>query len=64
MVELSFVDSISDTTVWRELKNEIKPWQKKEWCIPATQNAAFICAMEDIIDIYKLSHDAKKRWYA
>jgi len=29
-------------------KNERKPWQKKEWCIPPEQDAAFVCQMEDL----------------
>jgi len=27
-------------------KNERNPWQKKEWCIPPEQDAAFVCHME------------------
>ena len=41
----------------RAKKNEIKPWQKKEWCIPEKNNAAFVCAMEDVLDVYKLPQD-------
>ena len=34
-IELGFVDSISHETVRRTLKkNEIKPWLKRQWCIP------------------------------
>ena len=35
------------------LKNEIKPWQNKEWCIPPKENAAFVCAMEDVLEVYQ-----------
>ena len=35
----------------------MKPWQKKEWCIPASENADFVCAMEDILDVYQRSYD-------
>jgi hypothetical protein len=35
----------------------LKPWQNKEWCIPAKQNAEFVCAMEAILDIYKRPYD-------
>jgi transposase len=38
-------------------KNEIKPWLKKEWCIPAKGNAEFICKMEDVLDVYKRPYD-------
>jgi hypothetical protein len=36
-----------------EPKNELKPWQKQEWCIPPEQDAAFVCQMEEVLDIYK-----------
>jgi hypothetical protein len=29
-------------------KNARKPWQKKEWCIPPEQDAAFVCHMEEV----------------
>jgi hypothetical protein len=35
----------------------LKPWQNKEWCIPAKENAEFVCAMEDVLDVYKRSHN-------
>ena len=38
-------------------KNELKPWQNKEWCIPAKENAEFVCAMEDVLDVYNRSYD-------
>ncbi len=38
-------------------KNELKPWQKKEWCIPPEQDAAFVCQMEETLDIYKKPYD-------
>lgn len=28
------------------------------WCIPAAANAAFVCAMEDILEVYKRPYDA------
>ncbi|QTA88181.1 helix-turn-helix domain-containing protein [Desulfonema magnum] len=35
VVELGLADSISDETVRMILKNsDVKPWQKKQWCIP------------------------------
>ena len=40
-------------------ENELKPWQNKEWCIPAKQNAEFVCAMEDVLDVYKGSCDER-----
>ena len=30
------------------------------WCIPPTANAAFVCAMEDILEVYKRPYDPQK----
>jgi hypothetical protein len=40
-------------------KNELQPWQKQEWCIPPEQDAAFVCHMEDILDIYQTPYNAQ-----
>lgn len=40
------------------LKNEIKPWRKKMYCIPPKENAEFVCNMEDVLDVYKLPFDS------
>ena len=40
-------------------KNELKPWQKKEWCIPPAQDAAFVCHMEETLGIYKQPYDSQ-----
>ena len=32
-------------------KNALKPWQKKEWCIPKV-SAEFVANMEDMLDLY------------
>ncbi|NOQ22743.1 MAG: IS630 family transposase [Candidatus Aegiribacteria sp.] len=58
MVELDYVDELSYETV-RQVpkKNETKPWQKKEWCIPPLENAAFVCAMENVLEIYHRPFD-------
>jgi len=29
----------------------VKPWQKRQWCIPAV-GAAFVARMEDVLDLY------------
>ena len=52
-VTLEAVDEISHETVRQVLKKtELKPWQKRQWCIPPEANAEFVCAMEDILDVY------------
>ena len=59
LVSLKIIDSISPQTVGRVLqKNELKPWQKKEWCIPEA-SADFVCKMEDVLDVYKRPYDEK-----
>jgi hypothetical protein len=35
----------------------LKPWQNKEWCIPGKENAGFICAMEDVLNVYQRVYD-------
>ena len=34
-------------------KNEFKPWLKECWCIPPKANAEFVCAMEDVLEVYQ-----------
>jgi hypothetical protein len=38
-------------------KNELKPWQQKMWCIPPENDAEFVCAMENVLAIYKRPYD-------
>ena len=38
-------------------KNELKPWLKKCWVIPPKENAAFVCAMEDVLEVYHRDYD-------
>src|ERR1700675_4756944 len=33
-------------------KGDLKPWQLREWCFP-TVGADFVCAMEDVLDLYE-----------
>jgi hypothetical protein len=37
-------------------KNELKPWQRQQWCIPSL-DAAFVAAMEDVLDLYAAPAD-------
>ena len=46
------VASVSHETVRQVLKNTVKPWQRRMWCIPPKQDAAFVCAMEQALDGY------------
>lgn len=61
-VEMEIVDQpISYETIRQTLKaNELKPWLKKEWCIPPDQNGEFVCHMEDILEVYQRPRDPKR----
>ena len=37
-------------------KNELKPWKKKEWCIPEV-SGEFVARMEDVLDLYHEEYD-------
>ena len=41
-------------------KNELKPWQQKQWVIPPQANAEFVCAMEDVLEVYKRPQDPER----
>ena len=38
-------------------KNELKPWLRQQWVIPPQTDAEFVCAMEDVLDVYTRPHD-------
>jgi hypothetical protein len=41
-------------------KNEIKPWLREQWCIPPESSAEFVCAMEDVLEVYHRPYDEKR----
>jgi len=41
-------------------KNELQPWRHKQWVIPPEANADFVCAMEDVLEVYKRPYDAER----
>ena len=52
MVRLTEHESLSRETVRRRLsENDLKPWRKDMWCIPKV-DAAYVAAMEDVLDLY------------
>jgi len=58
MVRLEYVDALSHETVHRVLdENILKPWLKKEWCIPPGSQAEFVYYMEDVLDVYQRPAD-------
>ena len=53
LVECEIVESIHPETVRKTLKtNELKPWLKECWCIPPEGSSDFVCAMEDVLEVY------------
>ncbi len=44
----------------RPQKNEIKPWLKEQWCIPPEADAEFVCAMEDVLEVYHRPYDERR----
>ena len=58
LVELGIVEAASDTTIYRVLKeNELKPHKNKYWVIPPEEDADFVAAMEDTLEVYTRPHD-------
>lgn len=52
MVRLTEHDRVSRATIARRLaENELKPWQRRMWCIP-TVTASYVACMEDVLDLY------------
>lgn len=51
-VRLTRHESLSSDTIRRRLaEKELKPWQKKMWCIPKV-DTEFVARMEDVLDLY------------
>jgi hypothetical protein len=40
-------------------KNELKPWQKQEGCIPEV-SGDYVAAMEDVLDVYEAPYDPQR----
>ena len=60
MVQMEYASSLSYETVRQVLaENELKPWLRKEWCIPPKENAQFVYHMEDILDLYQRPADPR-----
>jgi transposase len=60
MVHLTIHSSISDETVRRRLNEmQLKPWQKKMWCIPKV-DAEFVARMEGVLALYAEAPDPRR----
>jgi hypothetical protein len=57
VVELGIVARASDNTIGRTQKNVLEPRLKQQWVIPPTAIAAFVAAMEDVLEVYARPHD-------
>jgi transposase len=58
MVRLTVHERISDETIRRRLgEMDLKPWQKKMWCIPKV-DGEFAARMEDVLALYAEPPDA------
>lgn len=58
LVQLTAQPSLSRETVRRRLhEKQLKPWQKKMWCI-AKVDAEYIARMEDVLELYTKPTDA------
>jgi hypothetical protein len=58
LVELGYVETVSHETIRQVLlANELKPWIKKQWCIPTAPDAEFVYHMEDVLDVYTRPSD-------
>lgn len=40
-------------------KNDLKPWQKRMWCIPPKHNAEFAFHMENVLEAYRRPYDRR-----
>ena len=41
-------------------KNQLKPWLRTQWVIPPKANAEFVCAMEDVLEVYTRPYDPER----
>jgi transposase len=60
LVVLTDVAQVSASTIGRRLRdNELKPWQKRMWCIPEF-DADYVAAMESVLELYAEPADPQR----
>lgn len=60
MLELTEHSGLSAETIRRRLHdNELKPWQRKMWCI-AKVDGEYVARMEDVLDLYAEKPDKRQ----
>jgi len=58
LIRLEIVETISYETVRQVLKkNDLKPWQKKQWCVGPTGDENYVYHMEDVLEVYTRPYD-------
>ncbi|WP_220199687.1 IS630 family transposase [Ktedonospora formicarum] len=61
LVELGYVETVSHETVRQVLLvNDLKPWIKKQWCIPTRADAEFVYHMEDVLEVYTRPYSPRR----
>ena len=51
-MKCELVEGISTETARQTQKNELKPWLKECGRIPPQESEEFVCAMEDVLEVY------------
>jgi hypothetical protein len=41
-------------------KNELRPHLREQWVIPPQENADFVAAMEDVLEVYRRPYDPQR----
>jgi hypothetical protein len=60
MIRFTAHQQISDETIRRRLAEaDLKPWQKKMWCVPKL-DAEYVARMEDVLALYAEAADPKR----
>jgi transposase len=60
MVRLTEHRTLSRDTVRRRLEeSELKPWQRRMWCIPKV-DADYVARMEDVLELYSQAPDVRR----
>ena len=60
MVRLTGHEDLSHETVRRRLaEDDLKPWQRKMWCIPQV-DGTYVARMEDVLDLYAEEADPRR----
>jgi len=60
MVELTVHEFVSKETIRRRLQeSDLKPWQRKMWCIPKV-DSEYVARMENVLDLYAEKADPKR----